>query len=168
MKYAQARGLIKSGDALIFPHPTGSIRSWYDFQIRMLQLYQISTLSHVAIAWAEYDRVLMLEAVSSGVRPYSLSKCLPFYWIPNPVPLSEEAKNWLWEKIGTPYPNKIKMALNALGFDMSLETDSRLDCSEYFKGAMAVNKQPVLAKSEPASICEELERTWGARVLVEA
>lgn len=33
--------------------------------------------SHVAVAWVIAGRVMMLESVTGGIRPFPLSKCLP-------------------------------------------------------------------------------------------
>lgn len=88
--YANHRGEIRSGDLLAWSH-----RGWgslYDLQVQAVRMFTRSEYCHVGIAWVIGGRVLVLEAVSAGVRIMPLSSLLPCYWLPLSV-----AWNWVVE-----------------------------------------------------------------------
>lgn len=80
MLYSDARPLIRSGDIISYRHKIAPWRSWYDFKIFLVRLFTTSDITHVGVAWAKGGRVMILEAVSSGVRPYPLSLTKSFRW----------------------------------------------------------------------------------------
>lgn len=79
MKYQDVRPLVESGDVLFWSHKP--VRSWYDFQIWLVRAFTRSEWSHVGLAWAVGGRLFVLEAVSSGVRIFPLSRAGDFTWV---------------------------------------------------------------------------------------
>ena len=79
MKYSHVRPMIRSGDILAWSHR--GIRSWHDFKIWLVRLFQRSEYSHVGTAWVVGNRVFVIEAVMPKVRIYPLSKLGDFYWL---------------------------------------------------------------------------------------
>ena len=79
MKYADAREFIASGDVIFQSHRP--LRSWYDFKIFLVRAFTRSEWSHAAMAWVVGGRVFVIEAVSSGVRIFPLSRAGDFTWV---------------------------------------------------------------------------------------
>jgi len=159
MTYDQIRPLIKTGDLLSFSHKAHG--SWYDFQIHMVRKATESEFSHVGIAYVVYDRVFILEAVTSGVRMYPLSRALPFYFVSNPQELSDAALEWAFQHIGNEYESKWRMVL-ATFIDIDLKNNHRFQCSEYVNGILMMNDQELTAIDTPSSIVEAAMQHWGS------
>src|SRR3990167_457790 len=98
MKYAEVREHLKSGDLLAWSHRGWG--SWYDFQIQMVRMFTRSEYCHVGIAWVVSERVFVLEAVSTGVRIFPLSRELPFYWVPLRSAWEDEVDAWALKQVG--------------------------------------------------------------------
>src|SRR3989304_1545468 len=154
MKYSDARPLIKTGDLLLFSHVGWG--SWYALKITIVRIYQRSKFSHVGIAGVANGRVFVMESVGQGVRPFPLSRTMPFYWIPNPVAFSDAAIEWMFDQIGKKYESKTMMVwsviLKLFGRDLHLERNDRPQCSEFFNGALQANGQFLTDIAEPAAI----------------
>lgn len=159
MNYLAYRGQIKTGDLLAFSHTANG--SWYDFQIHMVRKATESEFSHIGMAYVVHDRVFVLEAVSSGVRLFPLSRALPFYHVANPVPLSEAAMEWAFAVIGAAYESKWRMVLNHI-FDIQLKNNHRWQCAEYVNGILSANQQHLTEIDTPSSIVTAAMRQWGA------
>ena len=50
MKYDLARDSIKDGDVLAWTHRATPLKSWYDFKVWAVRLFQASEYTHVGIA----------------------------------------------------------------------------------------------------------------------
>lgn len=81
MKYSDNRHIIKSGDVLAWSHHGGWFKSWSDFKIHIVRLFQRSEYSHVGTAWVFCGRVWVLESVIPVPRAVPLSNLLPCYHI---------------------------------------------------------------------------------------
>lgn len=101
MKYAAARSGIRSGDLLAWSHDRWG--SLYDFKVQMVRVFTRSEYCHVGIAWSVSGRLFVLEAVSSGVRIFPLSRLLPFYWLPLKAAWESEVEAWALRQVGEPY-----------------------------------------------------------------
>ena len=151
MIYADARLRIKSGDVLAFSHRP--IRSWYDLQIAIVRAFTRSEYSHVGIAYRLAGRVFILEAVSSGIRIYPLSRCGAFYWIPRlRMTVAEEVEALL--HVGAPYSKW--EALKAF-FGKSDDTNDQWQCSEYVAHVLSLP----IENQTPAEVVRYLLDTEG-------
>jgi hypothetical protein len=162
--YNEARPQICTGDLIAFSHTKSG--SFYDFQVHAVRVATESEFSHVSLAYVTNERIFILEAVSSGVRMFPLSRAGSFYWVKNPETLSEDALNQAFLDLGLPYENKFKMVLNMI-FKMNLNKNRRLQCSEYVNEVLAVNKQILTIIDIPTSIVTSAMRYWGALTYVE-
>lgn len=79
--YQIARPAIRSGDLLAWTHSAPPWRSWYDFKVWAVRLFQMSEYSHVGIALVEDGRVKVIEAVTPRPRIAYLSGELPVYHV---------------------------------------------------------------------------------------
>jgi hypothetical protein len=101
MKYSEYRSNIKSGDILAWSY-TKFNWTWYDFKIMLVRLATRSKYTHVGIAWIVGGRVFILEAVSTGVRIFPLSKDVPFMHL-TWKELTNEQLEFALEKVGEKY-----------------------------------------------------------------
>lgn len=165
MNYEQIRPKIRTGDALFFSG--GNWSSWYGIQIMLVRMFKPSKWSHIGTAYVDHNRVFILEAVGIGVRQYPLSKEIPFGWVRRPANLkiSDKALDWAFDKIGTRYPPKWKMALNkAFGFHIGL--DNCMDCSDYFTGILAEDGVQFNCACDPTTLCDAVMASWGGLELI--
>lgn len=158
MTYDQIRPLIKTGDLLAFSHQSRG--SWHDFQMHMVRKATESEFSHVGLAYVIYDRVFILEAVSSGVRMFPLSRALPFYLVSNPKELSNAALEWAFQNIGNKYESKWRMLLDHF-IDIDLKTNHRFQCAEYVNNILAFNGQEMTRVDTPSAIIATAMQHWG-------
>jgi len=97
--------------------------------------------------------VFILEAVSSGIRIYPLSRCGPFYWVARErMTVAEEVEALL--HVGAPYSRW--EALLAF-FGQSDATNDRWQCSEYVAHVLGL---PIADKT-PAEVVRYLLDTEG-------
>jgi len=160
MKYKDARPHIKTGDLLAWSHK--GLKSWYDFQVMMVRAFTRSEYSHVGIAVVLNRRVFILEAVSSGVRLFPLSRELPFYWIKRPEPLPKQSLEYGFQQIGAPYESKWQMVLAALT-GKSLNGNKRMQCSELVKNIYQID-----VEETPTAIVQWALEYWGPLEYVDA
>lgn len=163
MNYIDARPLIKTGDALFFSG--GDWKSWHGIQIMLIRMFKPSKWSHVGIAWVANERIFIMEAVSSGIRLFPLSREIPFGWVPIPKVLSEKALNWAFAHIGVSYPNKIKMVANKL-LGLHLDNGERMDCSDYFTRILLQDDITFGCDVDPTTLCDEVMEHWGPLTLI--
>lgn len=127
MLYFDARPLIKSGDVIGFTHSRSMWRSWYDFKVGIVRMATKSRYSHVGVAWVVADRVLLLEAVTSGVRIYPLSLAGSFDWVARSV-WSEAHLTRALDHIGEKY--SYVEAMKAPFFPIN-STNALWQCAEF-------------------------------------
>ena len=164
MNYAKARETIKTGDLLAWSH--GSLRSWKDFQVMLVRVFTRSEYSHVGLAWVANGRVFIIEAVGTGVRIFPLSRELPFYWVQKPSPLTQEAIEFLFARIGAPY-SKWQAILAGIGA-LAKGKDDRWQCAELVLSALALDDDGFGdINATPTAVVKEAMRQWGAIQLVE-
>jgi len=96
--------------------------------VQFVRIFTRSEYSHVGIAWAVGGRVLVLEAVSKGVRIFPLSLLLPCYWIPLGK-WSAEIEERALSQVGKPY-SRWQAILGGLG-RLQGGADERWQCAEY-------------------------------------
>lgn len=133
MDYASARPQIKSGDVLAWTHR--GWKSFHDLQVQIVRIFTRSEYSHVGISWCVGDRVLVLEAVSSGVRLMPLSMSLPCYWIPLGV-WSEGIEKRALSQLGKPY-SRWQAVLGGLG-RLRIGADEFWQCAEYVAATLGL------------------------------
>ena len=126
MNYAEARPLIKSGHLLAWTHR--SWKSWYDIKVQIVRFFTQSEYSHVALAWVVSGRVFALEAVSSGVRLYPLSRMGEFFHLPLKLLWTDETETYALAHIGDRYSQL--EAIRAY-FGPVDETNDVWECAEY-------------------------------------
>jgi len=161
--YAEMRPVIKTGDLLAFPPLS---RGWWGrFQANAVRTATQSEFSHIGIAYVIYDRVFVLESVSTGVRMFPLYRALPFFTISNPKPLSSAALEWAFSKIGYAYESKFKMVL-AFIFKLKTNKNERYQCAEYVNGILAANGQQLAVSDTPSIIVNMAMRQWGGLIYV--
>ncbi len=161
MNYVDARHLIRSGDLLAWSSAV-SYRNWHDFQVSMIRLAGATEYTHVGLAWAEHERVFVLEAVGSGVRLMPLSREVPFFWIPRPKPLSEGALQWAFGKIGNRYESKWKMVLNKI-WSQRLDENDDWYCSEFVLGVLRADGELLTSESDPKDVVRAASEKWSLK-----
>lgn len=95
------RDKIKSGDLLVWT--TNDVKTFRNFELKIVQLFTQSSYDHVAIAWNIGGRLLAVEATPPEVRIFPLSRLRPFYVIPMDIEWEWEYTNHLLCKIGDKY-----------------------------------------------------------------
>ena len=164
MNYAKARETIKTGDLLAWSH--GGWGSWRDIQVNLVRVFTRSEYSHVGLAWVANGRVFIIEAVGTGVRIFPLSRELPFYWVQKPSPLTQEAIEFLFARIGAPY-SKWQAILAGIGA-LANGQDDRWQCAELVLSALALDDDGFGdINATPTAVVKEAMRQWGAIQLVE-
>lgn len=133
MNYADARPAIKSGDLLAWSHR--GWKTWHDWQVQAVRIFTRSEYAHVGLAWRVAKRLFVLEAVSSGVRIFPLSRLLPCYWIPLGVRWSQEVEEFALAQVGLPY-SKWQAILAGFGM-LDKAKDDRWQCAEFAQAVLA-------------------------------
>jgi len=153
MKYADIRSQIKSGDVIACGHRGNMFASWYDFKIGMVRVFTRSKYSHVGFAYVIADRVFIMEAVSSGVRPYPLSLLKDFYLVKRGI-WSDDMERRAFEQCGEPYSEEDCVD----GYFGKEDNDtSHWQCAKYVKYVL----QLALRKVTPASVMWQMEEVEG-------
>lgn len=153
MKYADIRSQIKTGDILGWTHKAGWFKSWYDFKINCVRLFQRSKYSHVGIAVVLAGRVFVLESVTGGIRLEPLSKFLPCDWADRPE-WDEEQLERAMSVCGEPY-SQIEAMLGAL--DATDDTNGKWQCSEFVKWACRLD-----CRATPSAVMDYALETGSA------
>ena len=149
MKYADARKEIKSGDVLAWTH--NGIKSWADFEVFFVRLFQRSEYSHVGVAWVIGGRVFVLEAVGSGVRIFPLSMALHFYWIPIGV-WSDVMETFAMAQVGASYSKWEAIR----GFFGATRKDDKWQCAEYTRMILEFGGIELECDTTPSGVVEAL------------
>lgn len=159
MKYEQARELIKDGDVLAWSHRATPLKSWYDFKVWAVRLFQASEYTHVGIALRFGGRVFVLESVTGGIRIMPLSKCLPCYLISCNEPFTEADVERAMSVCGEPYSNF--EAIRGL-FNDTDSGDGKWQCSEFVKWAKRLP-----CKATPSAVVNHLLANEGVMVEIQ-
>jgi hypothetical protein len=138
VKYEDIRPSIKSGDLLAWNHK-GKGR-WNRFLIWLGRLGQLSGWTHVGVAWVVGERVLILDAVSKGVRDYPLSMDLPCYLISRNEPLTDAQLAFALSKKGQKY-SYWECFLAWLG--RNDKTNEFWECAEFVCAVLGLDCQAV-------------------------
>ena len=163
MKYSDARQLIKTGDLLAWSN--GGWGSWHDIQVNLVRIFTRSEYSHVGLALVGAGRVFVLEAVSSGVRLFPLSRALPFWWIRRPEELDAEAIDFAFDRLGDGYSRL--QAIRAFFGTLPAGEDDRWQCAEYVLGVLDAAGEKLTAAATPTGVVSAAARAWGPIHLVE-
>jgi uncharacterized protein YycO len=164
MKYADARPQIKTGDLLAWSN--GGWGSWHDIQVNFVRMFTRSEYSHVGLAWVANGRVFIIEAVGTGVRIFPLSREIPFYWVRKPSPLTQEAIEFLFERIGAPY-SKWQAILAGIGA-LAKGRDDIWQCAELVLSALKLDDDGLGdIDATPTAVVKEAMRQWGAVQFIE-
>ena len=166
MNYSAARKKIKSGQLLAWGHERWG--SWYDLKIQAVRMWERSVYCHVGIAWwagVERDRLLVFEAVLTGVRVFPLSRMLPFYWCPNPVNWTSEVETWALRQVGEPYSQwqAIKAGLGLL----KRGEDSIWQCAELAQELLSRQGMWVYGEPTPNNVMLQAQRRYAGIEFVE-
>ena len=160
MNYENFRNRIKTGDLIAFSG--GSWNSWNDIKINIVRMFTRSEYSHVAIAWVIEDRVLLLEAVSAGVRIFPLSNDLPCYWVERPHRISKEALRWALSKMGQEYSTW--QAIKAFFGITDKGKDNKWECAEYVITTYAFDGDYFDCKATPTQVVNMACNKWQAPI----
>lgn len=155
MNYADAREKVKGGHLLAWTHR--GFRSLYDIQLQIVRAFTRSEYCHVGIAWRVGGRLMVLEAVQTGVRIFPLSRLLPFYWIPVPAVWTPEAEEWALAQVGEPY-SKWQAVLAGLGL-LKAGEDSIWQCAEYAQAVATGAGLVLVGKATPSNLVAEAMKT---------
>lgn len=158
MKYADTRETIKTGDLLAWSHD--GIDSWHDFEVQMVRVGTKSEFTHVGVACVMAGRVFVIEAVSTGVRLFPLSRVLPFYIVRIPKPLSESALEFAFTHIGLEYESKIQMVIAFLT-GKSLSGNQRFQCSELAREIYKADGRLFECPDTPSAVVHCAMENWG-------
>ena len=162
MRYAEARGRIKSGDLLAWSHR--GWRSWYDLKVQAVRAFTRSEYCHVGIAWAVSGRLFALEAVLTGVRIFPLSRMLPFYWVPLRATWTREVEAWALAQVGEPY-SQWRAVLAGLGLLRPGE-DSIWQCAEYAAEVARRGGVELGSEATPTAVVLAAQRRPKARLIL--
>ena len=138
MIYDAIRTSIRSGDVLAWADK-GHGR-WNRFLIWLGRLGQLTPWTHVGIAWVVGDRVLVLDAVATGVRDYPLSLDLPCYLIATGTPLTDAQLAFALSKKGQQY-SYWECFMAWLG--RNDKTNEYWECAEYVCAVLGLDCQSV-------------------------
>lgn len=160
--YEVIRDKIKTGDMLLFrDHPDGGLRSVIErWIVRHGTAYP---WVHVGVAWAEHDRVWIMDITTHGCAPRMLSKCGNFDWAPAPRELSETALTYAQDCFGLWQYSRWQAILGALK-RLVIGADHWGQCAEY---ALAVWRQDSIAPTEiatPGDCADGAMQRWGAPI----
>jgi uncharacterized protein YycO len=146
MKYAEVRNKIKSGDLLAW---AGTC-----FQCRVVRAFTNSTYSHVGVAWVIGGRVFVLEAVTSGVRIYPLSREIPFYLQPTGALWNDEAESFALKHVGDKYSrlDAIKTFLR-----MPIKNDM-WQCAEFAQAVLSMASVRLNCDATPEEVMKAAAR----------
>lgn len=153
MQYSEVRSRIKSGDVISFSHKPWS--SWYDIKIQIVRMSTRSEYCHSALAWVPEggDRVFLIEAVSSGVRIFPLSRAGDFYWSPREG-WAEQRLATALEHVGDQYSQW--EAFKAF-FSRSSYRNDVWECTEFVCFVLGIP----LEKQVPSALVDYLMSTEG-------
>lgn len=151
MNYATARPQIRSGHLLAWTHRSWG--SWYDIQVQAVRTFTQSEYCHVGIAYELAGRLLVLEAVGSGVRLFPLSRELPFYWLPLEVKWESEVEAWAFDQLGRPY-SKWQAILAGLG-KLKAGADGIWQCAEYAQQILLRAGIDLPGRPTPANLVDQ-------------
>ncbi len=157
MNYAQARPLIKSGDALFWSHYDWS--TWYDIQVQAVRLGTQSEYCHAAVAWEYAGRVWCIEAVSPLIRLVPLSNLIGthgFYWAPLDVPMTNEELEFALAKVSIGKYSKVE-AVRAQFEQLNNQDDDSWQCAEFLIACRARSGLNLGPKATPAAAVRKVQ-----------
>ena len=108
---------------------SGDLLAWSStaIELKIVQLFTLSSFDHVGIAWRVDGRLFVIEARPPEIRIYPLSKLRPFYHVPMHIDWSEDYTEYLLEHVGDPYSRW--EAIRAF-FNIS-KKDNHWQCAEF-------------------------------------
>lgn len=131
MKYEALRAQIKSGDLLAWSHR--GWRTWYDFKVQMVRVFERSEYTHVGIAWRSGGRVWVIESVTPLVRVVPLSTLLPCYVAPMPVRWNQGVEAYALSFVGDERWKYSEWEAIKAWFGKHDTSNRWLECAEYVK-----------------------------------
>lgn len=156
MMYSGARKHIQSGDVLAWDGRC--------FQCRLVRAFTGETYSHIGVAWVIAERVFILEAVTSGVRIFPLSRELPFYWLPMALEWTPAAEAFALAHVGEKYSR-----WEAIRAYLQLPQRGKAwQCAKYVLPLLACLGIKLACKVEPGAVIRELQRRGAKLMLVQA
>jgi len=161
VKYAEARGLIESGDLIAFSHRGWG--SWYDLKIQAVRAFTRSEFAHVGTAWVVGGRVFVIEAVMPKVRIYPLSKMGEFYLLPMGVQMSETALEFALEKVGEGYSQRDAIC----SFFRLPNKDDRWQCAELARDIAMIDGVTLGNSATPTSVVHAALKRGASLIFVE-
>lgn len=156
MKYSDWRTHIQSGDILAWD--TKGKTPWTRFLIWLGRLGQLTQWTHVGIAWVVGERVLILEAVASGIRDYPLSLDLPVYHLARNTPLTKKQLAFALSKKGEKY-SYWECFLSWLKKNNS--KNSSWQCAEYVSAVLNLDCQ-----NTPSAVVDYVMEQGASQVLL--
>lgn len=158
MDYQNIRSKIKTGDLVFFSNR--GWKTWSDIESQIVRFFTRSNFSHVGMAYVQSGRVLILEAVGTGVRLHPLSDRLPGHLAVNPKQLDKHAEYWAFAQIGKPYESKLRMVWDYI-FNKNVSSEKeRFQCGEYVNQILKENGQQVAKDDSPSALFDLAAFHW--------
>lgn len=147
MNYDKARGRLRSGDLVTWSGR--GIKSWHDVEVAAVRFFTRSEYSHVGVLWRIAGRVFVLDAVSTGVRIFPLSRLLPCFWLRMGKPFTKAAEAFALKTVGQPYSRW--EAIKAF-FGRSNPQDGIWQCAEHTLGLLKANGIELNCRATPSAV----------------
>lgn len=147
MNYDQVRKRLRSGDVVAWSGR--GIQSWHDLEVAMVRIATRSEYSHVGVLWRIAGRVFVIDAVSSGVRLFPLSRLLPCFWLRMGKPFSKTAEAFALKTVGQPYSRW--EAIKSF-FGKSNPKDDLWQCAEHTLGLLKANGIELNCRATPSAV----------------
>lgn len=151
--------MIETGDVLAFTH--NGLKSWGDFESQLVRIFTRSEYTHVGIAWAVGERVLIIEAAVPEVRIYPLSLYNEFFLIKTFMPLKEDSLNTALSYVGQKY-SKMEAIRGLLS---NPRKASKWQCAELVQAVLNHNGLYLDGKATPSGVVAELLGTYNLQLI---
>ena len=158
MKYAKARELIKTGDALLYrDHPGGGLRA---IEERWIVRHGTATpYCHVGMAWVDHGRVWIIDITTRGCAPRLLSTTGPFDWAPAPRQLSDQALDYAFACFGELTYSRWRAVMGALKL-LVIGASDKSECAEYFLAIMKTDGMAPTDVATPGAVADGVMQNW--------
>lgn len=163
--YSQVRDKIKTGDMLLWS-AKGGWGNRHDIETSIVKISTESQWTHVGVAWVDHGRVFVMDLTTRGCAPRPLSKDAPFWWIPAPRELSEEALQYAFSRFGEMTYSKWQAVLGQLR-KLTIGDDMLGQCSEFAIEVWRVDRMAPTNIATPAACMLGAMTMWPGAVLTQ-
>lgn len=148
MNYITARRRLRSGDVVAWTHR--GIHSWHDVEVAIVRLATMSEYSHCGVLWRIAGRVFVLDAVSTGVRIFPLSRLLPCFWLRMGKGFGKAAEEFALATVGQPYSKW--QAVRAFFGQLKQGRDGYWQCAEHSIALLKANGIELNCRATPSAV----------------